>query len=126
MDKEDNRKGEEISQQQRWDDIRETDREAAEKVLGFINIKNRSQHPTITHLPVEQKNLGKCQNTENDPTKRDQIRRERNSKLTELHKRVKEKEHEKIISQLKKFKNNKSAGIDQLKSEKMKKGPSTM
>ena len=52
MDKEDNRKGEEISQQQRWDDIRETDREAAEKLLGFIDIKNKSQDPTITQLSV--------------------------------------------------------------------------
>ena len=108
MDREDTRKGEEISHQQRWDDIVEANREAAEEVLGFIGIKNRSQDPIITRLSLEQKNLGKCLNTENDPTKRDQIRRERNNKLTELHKRVKEKAHEKIISQVREIENTKN------------------
>ena len=75
MDREDTRKGEEISQQQRWDDIVETNREAAEEVLGFIGIKNRSQDPIITRLSLEQKNLGKCLNTENEVVKRDQIRK---------------------------------------------------
>ena len=48
MDKEDNSNGEEISQQQRWDEIVETNRKLVEDVLGFIDMKNRSQDPTIT------------------------------------------------------------------------------
>ena len=107
MDREDNRQSETICQQQRWNDIVEANREAAEEVLGFIDKKNRSQDPTITRLSAEQKELGKRQNTESDPTKRDQLRKERNSKLTELHRMVKEKEHEKIISQVREIENAK-------------------
>lgn len=68
IDREDNRGGE-TNQQQRWDDIVETNRESAEEVLGLIDRKNKSQDLAMTELWEEQKELGKHRKTESDRTK---------------------------------------------------------
>lgn len=45
---------------------------------------------------MEQKHLAEKINTESNINKREEPRQERNHKITELHKRVKEKEHGKV------------------------------
>lgn len=107
MDREDNSEGE-TNQQQTWDAFVENNREAAEEVLGFIERKNKSQGPAITKLLEKQKELGKHQVTVSESTGRINLRKERSKKLTGMHRKVKEKDHEKIIiSQVGAIKNGK-------------------
>lgn len=75
----------------------EPNKEAAEEVLdqkGEEKLGKKSQDPTIVKgQAIRIKETGRMKEHGECPTKRNVPRNERNSKLTELHKRVQEKEY---------------------------------
>jgi exonuclease III len=96
MDREDSRT-DAASVQQMWDDIVEANKGAAEDIIGYRDPK-KNYDPKIVQLSREQKDLGTAINGHQNPETRDRLRKERNRKLNELHKRLKESEHQLVLN----------------------------
>jgi hypothetical protein len=75
MDRQDTN-SEPISQQDRWNNIVEANKEAAEEVLGYTNTK-MPQDLTIKRFSQQQKELGNHKNAEKDSEKRKILQRKR-------------------------------------------------
>lgn len=75
---------EEISLQQRWNNIVDTNREAAIETLGYVKRK-QSTNPVVKKLSEEKKKLGTIINTLSDQTRRKELQKKRNAKLKTIH-----------------------------------------
>ena len=64
--------------QEKWTNIVDVNKKAAEKVLGFKKKKKKSKNKEIIKLSKEQKTLNKLLDAENNQDKRTEIRKERN------------------------------------------------
>ena len=91
---------EDATAQERWDNIVKTNKEAAVKILGYKDKTKKSQSEEIKRLSEEQKQLGNKLNSEKSPQIREQIKRARNKKLNDIHRKLTEEKMAKINEQV--------------------------
>ena len=116
-----------IDPQERWNAIIKASTEAARTTIGKKKKTKKSQNTEIKRLSQEQMELRNKINNSKDKTKRESLRKERNQKLKEIHRLLKEEQEEeidKLVEEVESAKNDSNKmykAIRKLRSKKPKK-----
>ena len=86
----------EMAPQNRWNEITKATKNAAETVLGFKKKQTKNTDPRIQTLSNQQKKLKIDIESSNKKSRRIELRKERNKKLSEIHQILKKIENDKI------------------------------
>ena len=85
-----------VEEQSNWDTIAKVVKETAAEVVGFRSKTKEFKNERIKHLSEKQLEMSAKINSNKDPEKRLQLRKERNKLLTRLHNEIKIEETERL------------------------------
>ena len=107
------------SNQERWTNIVNSTKSAAEKVVGFVKSgKRKFDNTEIKELSDQQKKIKLEMENSKDNKKRDELRKKRNKTINKLHKLVKRQEQQNIERQIEEIENTKEDSTRMFKAIK--------
>ena len=90
-----------VTAQEQWNDIVTCSIKAAEETLGKKRRQGNRQNEMVAKLSEDQKKIYNQINTTNDEKERKQLKRERNNKMTEIHKELAKEKTRQIENEIK-------------------------
>ena len=101
---------EELTPQDKWNNISKACKEASEEILGYSQASNKGalDSEDVRTLSREQKEIGKQINAATTKEERQRLQKLRNKKMREIHDTIKKHESNRLIKQIEDIENSKN------------------